>query len=204
MTHNIKRVGNFPVSAPLSVVSFLFKIGLSNKNAVWYRRYESQARPHVGAHQVSFMDNDLSIFFLITFCFCNNLPIIEEECTMFMYIVPCTLYNVLHREKSQGPSRRPPYRTLNSFPNKFCLKGQCHEIFCFWFFSCFSFPPAPEYPIRTVLIFFENSRRYSQVKACHRRQILRPVSLVLLIPVANLVSMTPVVNNGHNIRLLRH
>ncbi len=30
------------------------------------------------------------------------------------------------------------------------LKGQCHDIFCFWFFSWISFPPAPEYPIRTV------------------------------------------------------
>ncbi len=48
------------------------------------------------------------------------------------------------------------------------LKGQCHKIFCFWFFSCISFPPAPEYPIRTILNFFENSRRYSQVKVCHR------------------------------------
>ena len=44
------------------------------------------------------------------------------------------------------------------------LKGQCHEIFCFWFFSWISFPPAPEYSIRTVSNFFENSRRYSQVK----------------------------------------
>ncbi len=48
------------------------------------------------------------------------------------------------------------------------LKGQCHEIFCFWFFSSISFPPAPECPIRTVSIFFENSRRYSQLKVDHR------------------------------------
>jgi hypothetical protein len=27
------------------------------------------------------------------------------------------------------------------------LKGQCHEIFCFWFFSLISFPPAQEYCI---------------------------------------------------------
>ncbi len=82
------------------------------------------------------------------------------------------------------------------------LKGQCHEIFCFWFFSWISFPPAPDYPMRTVSNFFENSRRYSQVKVhhryqrhwwqiCHRcqrhrRQIVPPISLVLLIPVANL------------------
>ncbi len=39
------------------------------------------------------------------------------------------------------------------------LKGQCHEIFRFWFFSSISFPPAPEYPIRTVSNFFENSRK---------------------------------------------
>jgi hypothetical protein len=48
------------------------------------------------------------------------------------------------------------------------LKGQCHEIFCFWFFKSISFPPAPEYPIRTVSNFFENSRRYTQLKVDHR------------------------------------
>ncbi len=57
---------------------------------------------------------------------------------------------------------------LSSFTT--LLKGQCHEIFCFWFFSWISFPPAPEYPIRTVSNFFENSRRYSQVKVHHRYQ----------------------------------
>jgi len=41
-----------------------------------------------------------------------------------------------------------------------CLKGQCHEIFCFWFFSWISFSPAPEYSIKTVLILFENLWRY--------------------------------------------
>ncbi len=86
------------------------------------------------------------------------------------------------------------------------LKGQCHEIFCFWFFSWISFPPAPEYPIRTVSNFSENLQ--SQVKVHHqyqqhRWQILPPVLLVLLIP-ANLppVSMTSVANNRNNIRLL--
>ena len=47
-------------------------------------------------------------------------------------------------------------------------KGQCHEIFRFLFFSSISFPPAPEYPNRTVSKFFENSRRYSQLKVDHR------------------------------------
>jgi hypothetical protein len=62
-------------------------------------------------------------------------------------------------------------------------------------------PPASECPIRTISNFFENSRRYSQVKVHHRyqghqRQILPPVLLVLLIPVANLppVSTIPKAN----------
>ncbi len=50
------------------------------------------------------------------------------------------------------------------------LKGQCHEIFCFWFFSWISFPQASDYTIRVVSIYFENSRRYSQLKVCHRCQ----------------------------------
>jgi hypothetical protein len=49
------------------------------------------------------------------------------------------------------------------------LKGQCHEIFRFWFFSWFSFPHAPDYTIRAVSNFFENSPRYSQLKVCHRK-----------------------------------
>jgi hypothetical protein len=91
--------------------------------------------------------------------------------------------------------------SINTGIHQARLKGQCHEIFCFWLFSCISFPPAPEYPIRTVSNFFENSQRYSQVKVHHRYQrhrwqILPPVSLVLLIPVANLppVSTTPAAN----------
>ncbi len=56
------------------------------------------------------------------------------------------------------------------FTKRDSLKGQCHEIFCFWFFSSISFPPAPEYPIWTVSNFFENSRRYSQIKVDHRCQ----------------------------------
>ncbi len=56
-------------------------------------------------------------------------------------------------------------------------------------------PQASKNNIRVILNFFENSRRYSQVKVHHRyqrhrRKILPPVQLVLLIPVAN---------NGNNI-----
>ncbi len=80
------------------------------------------------------------------------------------------------------------------------LKGIVSREFLLLVFPWISFPPAPEYSIRTVLNFFENSWRHSQVKVhhgyqrhqwqiCHwcqwhRRQILPPVSLVLLLPVA--------------------
>ncbi len=50
------------------------------------------------------------------------------------------------------------------------LKGQCHEIFDFWLFSWISFHQAPEYTKRVVTNLFENSRRYSQLKVCHRCQ----------------------------------
>ncbi len=48
------------------------------------------------------------------------------------------------------------------------LKGQCHEIFDFWFFSWISFPQALECTITAILNFFENSRRYSRLKVHHR------------------------------------
>ncbi len=48
------------------------------------------------------------------------------------------------------------------------LKGQCHEIFNFWFFSWISFPQAPEYTIKFVSNFFENSWIYEQLKVHHR------------------------------------
>ncbi len=59
-------------------------------------------------------------------------------------------------------------RLRNSEWMSIALKGQWHEIFRFWFFSTISFPPAPEYPIRTVSKFLENSRGYSQLKVDHR------------------------------------
>ncbi len=81
------------------------------------------------------------------------------------------------------------------------LKGTVSRDFLLLVFSWISFPQDPEYTIRAVSNFFENSWRYSQLKVDHRyqrrrRQFLPPVSLVLLIPVTNLppVSLTPVVN----------
>ncbi len=80
------------------------------------------------------------------------------------------------------------------------LKGTVLRDFLLQVFSWFTLPQAPENNIRVISKFFENSRRYSQVKVhhrclhhrclhhrCqkHRWQILPPVPLVLLIPVAN-------------------
>ncbi len=50
------------------------------------------------------------------------------------------------------------------------LKGTVSRDYLLLFFSWISFPPAPEYSIKTVAIFFKNSRRYSQVKVHHRCQ----------------------------------
>jgi hypothetical protein len=51
-----------------------------------------------------------------------------------------------------------------------CLKGQCHEIFDFWFFSWISFPQASEYTTTAISNFFENLRRYLRLKLHHRCQ----------------------------------
>jgi hypothetical protein len=64
--------------------------------------------------------------------------------------------------------------------NSYCLKGQCHEIFGFWFFSWISFPPAPEYTIKTVSNFFKNSWRYSQLKVCKWKNFLIRKILIIL------------------------
>jgi hypothetical protein len=83
------------------------------------------------------------------------------------------------------------------------LKGQCHEIFCFRFFQEFfrkfaeifasqGVPPVSTTPVANCRRYqrhrWQICHRYQQ----HRRQILPPVPLVLL---------TPVANNGNNIRL---
>jgi hypothetical protein len=95
------------------------------------------------------------------------------------------------------------------------LKGTVSRDFLLLVFSWSSFPQAPEYTIRAVSNFFENSRRYSQLKVDHRcqqyqQQICRRVNYTggKLPPVsattaANLppVSTTPVAINGINIRL---
>ncbi len=81
------------------------------------------------------------------------------------------------------------------------FKGTVSRDFLLQVFSWITFPQAPDNNIRIFSNFYENSRRYSQVKVhrryqqhrrriCHRYQrhwgqILPPVPLVLLTPVAN-------------------
>jgi hypothetical protein len=91
------------------------------------------------------------------------------------------------------------------------------------------FPPAPEYPIRTVSNFFENSRRHSPVSMTLAANFATSFASVVdtggkfatgvnetggkfaagvnnagdNLPNLPPVSMTPVANNGNNIRLLR-
>ncbi len=57
-------------------------------------------------------------------------------------------------------TRKTAYSKIkNPWPRSECqLKGQCHEIFDFWFFSWISFPQASEYTIMAISNFFENSR----------------------------------------------
>ncbi len=60
------------------------------------------------------------------------------------------------------------------------------------------FPPAPEYPIRTVSDFCKNLRRYSQVKVHHRYQRHRgKFATSIMTPASNFAtSYASVVNTG--------
>jgi hypothetical protein len=76
--------------------------------------------------------------------------------------------------------------------------GQYHEIFCFWCFSRISFPPAPEYPIRTVSNFF---RKFAEIFTSQSEPPVSTTPVANLPPVsttwaANLppVTMTPAAN----------
>ncbi len=48
------------------------------------------------------------------------------------------------------------------------FKGTVSRDFLLLVFLWISYSPAPEYPIRTVSNFFQNSLRYSQLKVDHR------------------------------------
>ncbi len=92
----------------------------------------------------------------------SNRPFMSYRLTWHRESAVFTLYNFVHAKGS--------------------LKGQCHEIFNFRFFSWISFPQAPEYPIRAISNFFQNSRKYSQLKVHPLTLVanLQPVSLILV------------------------
>jgi hypothetical protein len=77
------------------------------------------------------------------------------------------------------------------------LKGQCHEIFCFWFFYE-QFSPSPRVFHLDRFKFFRKfaSQGAPPVSTTPGWQIFPPFSLVLLIPAANLpaVSTIPAAN----------
>ncbi len=68
------------------------------------------------------------------------------------------------------------------FPAAHCLfKGTVSRDFRLLVFSWISFPQTPEYTIRAVSNFFQNSRRYSQLKVHHRCRLHRWQIKVLII-----------------------
>jgi hypothetical protein len=86
----------------------------------------------------------------------------------------------------KGQNRKTD-QLYSSFTQNRRLKGTVSWDFLLQVFSCIIFPQAPKNNIRIISNFFENSQRYSQVKVHHwyqrhRRQILQPVPLLLLIP----------------------
>ncbi len=55
--------------------------------------------------------------------------------------------------------RRFNFISFKVFKDEFLLKGQCHKIFCFRFFSWITFPQAPENNIRVISNFFLRNAR---------------------------------------------
>ncbi len=64
---------------------------------------------------------------------------------------------------------RPNFLEKLIAEEKACLKGQCREIFCLWFFFVYYLPlQASDNSIRVISNFSINKRRYLQVKVHHR------------------------------------
>ncbi len=100
----------------------------------------------------------------------KNISQIQIVNIIVLYELEITPKNIYMNNsyKRNGQTVIHIWQTYSTFKRH--LKGQCHEIFCFWFFSWISFPPAPEYPFTTLSNFFENSWRYLQVKVHHQFQ----------------------------------
>ncbi len=133
---------------------------------------EASLRQYIGAAQVypSLILQQISWTLFAAFClFVRTLPI------DFALLKSKTTAKLTEKRTSLA-SVRDILWMFGTFPtpllsrSRLPLKGQCHEIFDFCFFSWISFPQAPEYTIMVVSNFFENLRRYSQLKVCHRCQ----------------------------------
>jgi hypothetical protein len=79
---------------------------------------------------------------------------------------------------------------------KSALKGQCHEIFCFWFFFMNQFPPQPQsIPVGPFQIFSKNRGDI------RKSRCTTGINDTCGKFATGAVSLTPVANNGNNIRL---
>ncbi len=85
---------------------------------------------------------------------------------------------------------------------KSALKGQCHEIFCFWFFFMNQFPPQPQsIPVGPFQIFSKNR---GDILKSRCTTGINDNGGVLLIPVANLPPESTIpVSICHRYRWLR-
>ncbi len=81
-------------------------------------------------------------------------------------MVPVTLSSTLFCGSRRSKSMQ--IRIHNPAPRFFTLKVQCHEIFDFWFFHESVSPKPLSIPLWPYRFFFENLRRYSQLKVRHR------------------------------------
>jgi hypothetical protein len=84
------------------------------------------------------------------------------------FLIENAMETINEREKASGViSLRKKLSSKSFFYLPFgwnmLLKGQCHEVFDFRSFTWIRFSQAPDYTIRAISNFFENSRRYSQL-----------------------------------------
>ncbi len=122
---------------------------------------------------LSFLDEQRRIGFFISLGPIWSTTQTFLHCFLWIVLTLCSSFLVQHSdsywvEQTSGPVTWQSFTSGVRHTYRYqsiglALKVQCHEIFCFWFFSWISSPPppSPEYCIRSVSNFFENLRRYS-------------------------------------------
>jgi hypothetical protein len=128
---------------------------------MWSRMLSAQCS-HLCTRYIQIHTRHFSIDWRLKYADCCSNKQLQTHAKQEIFV--CISWNmILDRfETSQGVSL-----SQNSLCELVLLKRQCHEIFCFWFFSWIIFLQAPDYTIRVVSSFFKNSMRYSQLKVCH-------------------------------------